>query len=643
MLTAIRENSKGWIAGIIIGAIVLTFALFGISSYLEGANEIPVATVNGEEISIYTYQNELARQSQLLRSQLGSNFDPQLLESLNIRNQVVESLVSNRLLNQYVTDQNYRISDQQLSERIRNNPAFQSDGQFDAETYRNILASNGLSAQGFEAMERQSGIASQLRQSIADSSFVLNSDIDKLAKLQQQIRVADYVVIPGNKFYEEIEVADGEIQTYFDENADDFQTEARIKVDYIELSVESLAEEITPSEDDVQEIWDYASGQYKTAESRKASHILFSVRSSATDEEKQAVREKAEGVLQQARAGADFAELASTHSEDPGSSSNGGDLGVIAEGQMVKPFEDAVFSMEQDQISDLIETRFGFHIIKLTELVAERQQSLDEVREEIVAEAKRVQAENLYAELGESFQNLVFEQPDSLQGVADELGLEIKTSGWFTQNAGGGIAQEAAVRRAAFGEDVLEDNLNSQAIEIGFERMISVRKSEYEESRPNNLDEVRARITDTLKRSGSIDRVVELGSSWLDTAKASGLEAIEDDDALIQTLPESRTEIPAALRELGDAIYAASPGVGAPVIDGLAMDNGDYAIFVLSEVKDVDAGDIDETVRTRLRQQLLSRNGNSLYQNMSELLRDLAEVSIDSEQLTNDDFAQGGY
>ena len=621
---------------------MLTFALFGISSYLEGANEIPVATVNGEEISIYTFQNELARQRQLLRSQLGANFDPELLESLNIRNQVVESLIGSRLLNQYVTDQNYRLSDAQLSERIRNNPAFQSDGQFDAETYRNILASNGLSTQGYEAIERQNGITSQLRQSIAESSFVLNSDIDKLAKLQQQIRVADYLVIPGNKFYEEVEITDSDIQKYFDENPDDFQTEARMKVDYVELSVESLAEEITPSEDDIQEIWDYASGQYKTAESRKASHILFSVSGSATDEERQAIREKAEGVLQEARSGADFAELASTHSEDPGSSSNGGDLGVIAEGQMVKPFEDAVFSMEQDEISDLVETRFGFHIIKLTELVAERQQDLEEVREEITAEAKRVQAENLYAELGESFQNLVFEQPDSLQGVADELGLEVKTSGWFTLAAGGGIAQEASVRRAAFAEDVLEDNLNSQAIEIGFERMISVRKSEYEDSRANTLDEVRARITDILKRSGSVDQVAELGESWLQTARSSGLNSIQDDDALVQTLPESKSEVPAALRELGNAVYAANPTDGSSIIEGVAMENGDYAIFELKEVKDIDPTSIDESVRTRLRQQLLSRNGNSLYQNMSELLRDLADVSIDSEQLNNDDLVQGG-
>ena len=643
MLTAIRENSKGWIAGIIIGAIILTFALFGISSYLEGANEVPVATINGEEISAYDYQNALARQRQLLVSQLGANFDPALLESMGVRQQVVNGLIGNQVLSQYMADQNYRVTDEQLSEAIRTNPSFQVDGKFDPQTYRNLLASNGLSTQGYEAGERRTSINRQLRDALNDTAFVAKSEIDQLISLREQSRVADYAIIPANRFVAETVIPDNVVREDYDQNIDNYQAPARVKVDYIELSVAELAKTIEPSDLEIEDYWEQTKGKYKTAESRRASHILFSVKSSASDEDKQSIRSQAETVLAEAEAGTDFSELAETHSEDPGSKSNGGDLGVVTAGQMVKPFEEAVFDMQQDEIRGLVETRFGFHIIKLTELTLEQQQSLADVREQVVTELSRQQAENLFAELGDSFQTLVYEEENSLQASADELGLELQTSDWFTEANGVGIAQDAVVRRAAFTEDVLQDGLNSQTIEIGFDRMIALRKNEYETAAPRPFEDVAEDIRTRLTLEASAKKVTELGESIL---QQLGSEKTWDDLTSFElqstALPESKNDIPPALRALGDAVYATElREEGKPTISGLPMTNGDYALYALKSVTLGDPETVDESAKQRIEQQLLSRDGNLTYNQFSSLLRELAEVVIDEDLVNSDRVEQG--
>ena len=636
MLTAIREGSKGWISGIIIGLIVLTFALFGISSYLEGGNETPIATVNGEEIDYYTYQNELAQQRQALISQFGGSFDPSILDTLGIKDRVLDALIETRLLTQHTTENNFRLSDQALASRIQQNEAFLTDGQFDAEKYKNILESNRLTPQGFEAIERQNGITSQLRKGIIDSAFTVENELDRLLILQTQSREVDFVVIPASSFIDEFEVSEQEVQSEYDENIDRYQSEARIKVEYIDLSVAKLAEDIEPTEDEIQQTYERVKGRFKTPEVRKASHILLNVGIDADDATKAERLEFAQGLFDQAVSGADFAELAAEHSDDSGSATNGGDLGVVTRGQMVQPFEDAVFSMAQDEVRGPVETQFGYHIIKLTELSEERQQGLEEVREEVIDEARTASAEALFADLVEPFQNLIFEQPESLGPAEDETGLKVETSDWFTLNQGEGIASESAVRRAAFAADVLDEGLNSPAIELGFDRMVAVRKLDYEAAAPKTFDEVKAQIETELKLERSRVKVAEVAAESLNglSHQASWDIMVAKNEWEQRSLPNRRSDIKPEFSALANQVYASDlPEAGNPVFGQVILPSGDAAVYALKEATAGSVEAANDTIKDQLAQQLTSRDGNDMYRLFMNSLRANAEIVIDEERL----------
>ncbi|WP_424947903.1 SurA N-terminal domain-containing protein [Candidatus Spongiihabitans sp.] len=640
MLTAIRERATGWIAWVIVTLITIPFALWGINSYFQGATEIAVATVNGAEISNYAYQQALSAQRQTLIDRLGGDFDPALLDSLGVKSRVIDSLVDDQLLTQFTIDQNFRISDDQLKEIIQTFPAFLEQGRFSQTRYLELLNANRLTAQGFEQSQRQNGAINQLRAGIADSAFFTAMERDQLLALSAQSRSAQYTVLNADKFDGEFDIDDAEIQAYYEKNLGRYETESSIKVDYIELSVESLSGSIAPSEQEINALYEDTKGRYKQAESRTASHILVSVSESDNEEQKRAKFELARDILNRANAGEDFAALAQQYSDDPGSKQNGGDLGVVARGQMVKPFEDAVFAMRAGEIQGPIETRFGYHIIKLTALSAERQQTLDQVRDEVLQDLMKFQAENLFAELAESFKNLVFEDPDDLTTAADAMDLPIQSSDWFTANKGGGVAEDAAVRRAAFAEDVLNENLVSSAIEIGFDKLVAVQKSEYEAAHPKSLESVRSEIIATIKSEKSQAKVWQMGSDLLTSLessvqnKASWERFIAQQNLRALTLPSKKSEIPAELTMLGDVVFALSaPKKGEVRFGGLALDNGDYALVSLEQVEQSDLASVDDAQRTTVQQQLLERDGAGMFNRFRALLRKNADITISQQQL----------
>ncbi|MDD9857234.1 MAG: SurA N-terminal domain-containing protein [Gammaproteobacteria bacterium] len=648
MLTQIRERATGWLAWVIVILITIPFALWGIQSYFGNPADIPVATVNGEEIPLYAYYNELSRRRQALLSQTGGNIDPAVLESPEMRNEVVQSMILTRLLVQYVHERDYRLSDQRLKRRIQSNPIFLNDGRFDPGLYRDLLRNSGYSIQSYESQERDSATVDQLNAALIDSSFVTESEINRLLSLQAQTRKTDYVIVPAERFASESGVSDEEAQQYYQDNLAEFEQPARARVDYIELGIDNLARAVEPTDAEISEVYEQTSGRYRQPETRKVSHILFAVEPDAGDRERADILAVAEGVLAEAQSGADFAELAKTHSDDPGSKGRGGDLGVVARGQMVEPFEVAVFDMTEDEIRGPVETRFGYHIIRLTELQEERQKPLEEVREEVAEEAGRAQAEALFVELSETFENLVFENPDSLTTAAAELGLEIRRTGWFTEQGGGqeseedgGLTDQIQFRRAAFSEDVLNNDLNSAALALGFDRLVALRKNDYQEARTRTFDEVRDDIKERLQQQQSAQKAGELGDKLvtdLSGGEFDWAQMLEDQQLESQTLAEVRDLVPESLAKLGDAVFSqAAPEPEAAAYGGVFLDNGDYAVYALNEVVPGELENIDDTQRLLLRDQLLARDGDYVYRQMLQTIRQAAAVVIDRELVRDPD------
>lgn len=641
MLTAIKQRATGWVAWAIVILITIPFALWGINSYFEGGTEVSVASVNGEPLSLYAYQDNLQNRVQSLRQQLGDDFDPELLESLQIGKQVIDAMVDQTIMDQYVVENRFLITDEQLNRTIHSAEIFQTDGQFDPVQYRNILAASRYTPELYEELERIGQAGGQVRSGIIDSAFALNDETDRLLAMQEQQREIQYALLETGKFSADIDISEEQIQDYFDNNAENFVSPARMKVRFVVLDVDTLSNETEPDEQQITDYYEEHKGKYRSAESRRARHILVEVDQAATDEERDQKRDFANELLERVRGGEDFAVLAEQYSDDPGSKSNGGDLGVIARGQMVKPFEDAVYAMSEGDIEGPVETQYGFHVVNLVEFKEQQQQTLEEVREDVVSEVQAMLAEQRFAELAEPFMNLVFEHPEDLEIVSEELDLEIQDSDWFTESAGEGIADESKVRRAAFSEEVLAENLVSQPIEIGFERIIAIQKLEHEPAAGQSLDTVRDEIDSILREETAKQQVSSLGREYADMLEEMDATAeewvafIEEKELeIVELTLANRNEIPASQRALGEAAYAASrPRQDEITLGSAILANGDYALYKLISVTDGDPEQIEDTTRQALSSRLSVQDGSGMMSGFSRLLKEQADIQIYEERL----------
>ncbi|MCY4274763.1 MAG: SurA N-terminal domain-containing protein [Gammaproteobacteria bacterium] len=641
MLTAIKQRATGWVAWAIVILITIPFALWGINSYFEGGSEVSIASVNGQELPLYSYQDSLQNRAQVLRQQMGDSFDPVILESLQIRRSVLDSIIDQTIMDQYIVEQKFRISDEQLNQTIHNAEIFQAEGKFDAMQYRSILAASRYTPQQYEELERINQAVNQVRLGIINSAFVLDSEVDQLLSIQQQQREIQYSLLEVDKFAEGIEVTEEEVKDYYDSNSEDFMSPARMKVSYVELDVKSLSSRMEPSEQQIAGFYEENKGRYLTPENRRVRHILVAVDASATDQDRKTKLGLANDLLERLRSGEDFDQLAKQYSDDPGSKNNGGDLGIIARGQMVAPFEEAVYGMSEGDIEGPVETQYGYHIINLIELNEVQQQTLEEVREGVIGELGDILAEQRFAELAEPFMNLVFEHPENLDLVSQELGLPIQESDWFTENEGEGFSSDARVRRAAFSEEVLNENLVSQPIEIGFDRIIAIQKLDYESATTQSLDRVRDEIVTILRDAKAKQEVHSLGreySDMLDKMEATSQDWVEflkeKGLSIMDFTFSSRVDVPVDQRALAEAVYASvRPRESEVVFGGVTLSNGDYALYKLHSVTDGVIDEIDDSTRQAFTNQLSFGEGAGMMSGFSRQLRDQAKIEVFEDRL----------
>ncbi len=639
MLIKIRQKAMTWFAKALIILFVGAFGLWGINNFFTEQGNVNVAVVDGTEIDLYRYQNELNQRQENLRRRLGQNIDPALLSTPSFRQGVLDDLIGQVLLSNDAREQGYQISDNQLAAAIQQTEFFHSDGRFDPEVYEQALRSANYTIDGYEQLQRQQLPLNQIQRSFAETAFVIDQDLNETLKLVEQTRTADYAIIDHARFLEDVTVDDAEIEQEYNDNPDSYRAPARMKVSYIELSVDALTDEIQLTEEDLRRAYDENSDQYTEPEQRSASHILVKLAQDADETTQQAALEKAESLAEQARSGADFAELAKEHSEDAGSAANGGDLGLISPGAMVKPFEDAVFALELDQVSDPVKSRFGYHVIELTGYQEAKQKPFEDAREELQQNEKRLRSENRFVELADIFQNLVYENPESLEVAANdgELDLEIKESDWFTADQGSGIAENPAVRAAAFSDDVLADDLNSDAIEVSDDRIVALHKLDYEDSRLQSLDEVREQIESSLKVQKAKEQAVQFGRQLLEKLNGGSAwdDIIEESELQAQAMPALQREAGAPpAQEISEVVFAApaasedSPGYG-----GVELDNGEYALYRLTGVVDADPETVDEGRKEQIRAAMVQRWGQESYALYQQELRNSAEIKTFPDQL----------
>ncbi|MGO1328950.1 MAG: SurA N-terminal domain-containing protein, partial [Idiomarina loihiensis] len=458
MLERIREGSQSYTAKAILVLIILTFALAGVGGYITSDTEDAVAKVNGEEIPRSDYDRAYENERSRLQEQFGDMFsaitsDPDYMR--NLRSGVLEQLIEQELLVQYAEDNGMRVGPEQVKAAIRDISQFRTAGQFDNDVYLMALRNAGYSPEAFAKVMQQDMTRNQLLRGLSATEFVLEPEAIAFMRLQSQSRSGGFLVARNEKFEEQVEIADQDIENFYQQNQDMFRTQEKLSVAYVELSLAAVESEVEISDEEVRQYYDERQQQYSTEEERRVSHILIEF---DTDNAK----EKAEEALAELEQGADFSEVAQTYSDDTFSAEQGGDLDWIEAGMMDEDFDAAAFELENvGDLSGIVETSFGYHIIKLTDLREGSVTPFSEVEDEVRQQLLTEKAEDRYFEKQQKLAEISFEQPDTLEPAAEEIGATVRRSDLFTRERAPTSLSDDVILNNLFSEELIKEKLNS--------------------------------------------------------------------------------------------------------------------------------------------------------------------------------------
>ncbi|MBS3916620.1 MAG: SurA N-terminal domain-containing protein [Sulfuritalea sp.] len=581
MFDAIR-NSKRFVQ-VFLGLIILPFAFWGVDSYFgpsRGGGEL--ASVGGSSISQQEFSQAMRDQQERLRGQYGREFNPAMLETPEARQAMLDSLVTQRLLLLHASKSGLATSDAQLIDVIGSIPALQEEGRFSKRRYEQALRAQGLTQTGFEAKLRQDLTLQQMVQAVSDTAVVSKASAERMIAIQLEERQVSEVTFRPEQFSAQVKLSDDAVRDYYEKNRKQFEIPQQIRAEYIVLSREILAQQTTVGQDEIKSAYEKNARNYVTQEERRASHILIQSPVDAPEAEQKAARAKVDAILQQVKkTPGDFAKLAKEHSQDPGSSEKGGDLGYFAHGAMVKSFEDAVFALKENQISDVVRSEFGYHIIRLTGIKPGKVRSFEEARESIVAELKAQMAGTKFAEAAEAFSNSVYEQADSLKPAADKFKLPIQQTGFFDQSnrvAAGPLAGNDKLFMALFSDDALKNKRNTDAIEVAPNTLVAARVLEQRPAELRSLESVKGEIERKL--------VAEAASRLAQQEGEAKLSQLSKGEPIALNWSPPQTVVRQPMRGLAPeaqrAIFKASTNK-LPAYAGVHLSKGGYALFRISQ------------------------------------------------------------
>jgi peptidyl-prolyl cis-trans isomerase D len=630
LLENLREKAQSKFAKIILVIILVPFALFGLDSYVRNSgNSENAARVGQQEISVNEFNNAYRTQQQQMQSILGPQYDAATMDTPESRKAVLDNLINSRLLVNQAADAGMTISDARLAKKIAEIPNFQEDGKFSKSKYQGFLRTSGYTERSFEARMREDMLIQQVREAVTDTPIVPQTVVDSFIRAQEQTREVSVANFVPEQFIPQVKLADGAAKAYFDAHQQEFEIPQQAKLEFLVLSADQLAQKITIADDEVKKSYEANMEKNKQAEQRKASHILINASPSATDAEKKAAKEKADDLYQQAKKNpASFAELAKKHSQDLGSGKQGGDLGFFGKGMMVKPFQDATFAMKKGEIHEPVLSDFGYHIIQLNDIKAEKVRSLAEASAEIQQELKKQKGEKLFAEKAESFGTTVFEQSGSLKAAADKFELKVLQSDWVSRKAPAlPPLNNEKLLNAVFSDAVFKDKRNTEAIETAPNTLVAARVLESKPASIKAFDEVKAQIQQKLIRDDAAKAAVKAGQDQLALAK-DGKEIVGSK----WTAPVKVTRDKPAPNVPSQATEAAFklPAAKLPAYTGVDTAQG-YMLIKLTQVQDGAA--IDDAKRKNYTERIKSAQVQQDLNGFLASLRAGTSVKVNQEAI----------
>ena len=613
MLGAIRKKSKGWVAYLIVGLIAVPFALFGVQQYFSGSSNSVIAIVDGEDITVNTYYQEFNTQQRNLQQQLGSSYSTEIDNAL--RQTLIDTLINEKLLENFTNSMKLVTLDEEVRSLIQSNPVFQVDGIFSEDRYIQILRLNNFTPLGYELEQSKSMSLDQIKRNLNNSAFLSTVQIEQLNDLSSQQREVSFMVLNTEKYKDQIVVNQEQISEYFDNNKSKFIEDRKVQVDFVELSLDNIEQQIDPDNETLQKLYIKNEDLYTNPEQRRAQHILLEKVSNASS------------ILKEIKQGGDFSELARIHSKDITTSEIGGDLGLFERELMVPEFDKAVFDMNVGDISDVVKSDYGYHIIKLNEIQPATLQSFEEVEGQLLAlHKKNVNQKALY-ELQEELSTLAYEE--SIDVVSDQLDLELQTSDFFSEFS---TEYEEVFVSTAFSDIVLNDGENSDVIELSKDRFIVMSLANQQPERQKVLDEVEDQIVDILRNLGAkqlIDELAQTISSSLRSGDDAQVKALMVENDLEWNEVGWITRGSQLPFNVTSKVYKLSkPNTGEHTYHSQSADTNTTLVIDLKAVKLS-----EEDINSEIIDLYLSEENNELFLSLVKKLRDSAEIKVFSELL----------
>jgi peptidyl-prolyl cis-trans isomerase D len=614
MLGAIRNKSKGWVAYLIVGLITIPFALFGIQDYASRSANNSIATVNGEDIDINIYYQELNSQQRNLQQQLGAAYTQEIDNVL--KQTLIDSLINEKLVENYADSLDIVTLDDEVRSVIEMNQAFLVDGVFSQDRYTQLLRLNSYSPAGYELAQSKALNREQIKINLNGSAFMSSAQTEQLNDLASQQRDVSYIAIQTENFEDEVSVTQSQISDYFNENRSSFVEGRKVKVDFVELTLDAMEEPESPSAEDLQNLYDENEELYTNPERRRAQHILVENEDLAND------------LLGQIKGGADFAELAKANSEDTSSNEEGGDLGFFESGLMGAEFDEAAFAMNIGDVSDVVATDYGyFHIIKLTDIEPKTIQNFEEVESQLASlYVKNAKEKELFGLL-EEFVNLSYEE--SLDMVADQFNLEMQTSDYFAE---GSSDYDPKFVASAFSSAVIDEGENSEVMEINSEKFVVLALSDLQSERERDLNEVESQIEATLKSSAAkeiIDDLAENIASALssgDEQRASQLINENNLEWVSEGWISRASELPFGVTS--KSFTLAKPEEGRNTYSSESASRLTSLVIELAGVRTP-----EEETDTGIAALYLSQENNEMFSSLIKQLRENAEIKVFTDLL----------
>ena len=628
MLDKFREGAQGPAAKIILGVVILSFALAGVGGYLGSTTEEPAAVVNGEDISRQALESAYQQERNKVEQEYGDSFaaiaaDPNFAQQL--RANVLQRLVNERLTDQAIEELGLRISDEQIKQSIRTMAEFQRDGKFDNDTYLAVLRQSGYQPDQFRDVLRQDMARRQLLQSYLSSEISLPGEALHLYRLQAQQREVRQLTVAVNQFNDKVTVSDDEIDAYYQANQGDFQHPEQVNLEYVLLDAAALSTDVDLSEEAIKAYYQDHQAAYKAPEKRRVAHILV-------DLNKDNAEQEAADILAKVQQGEDFAELAKTLSSDTFSGENGGELDWFEKGVMDPDFEAAAFALANvGDTSAVVKSEFGYHVIKLLEVQANAAAPFEEVKDKIAKTLKHDKAMEVFYDKLQKLSEMAFEVPDTLTEAADAAELTVQQTGLFSRDTAAGDFANAQVLVPAFSADLREEQVNSEVIELSPEKVMVIRVNEFKPQSTKALAEVKDTITLLLTRDKATAAANEFVMQLM-----TALDKGEDITALLAPYdfsfsePESVSRMaPGTSPEVARQVFTmAKPETGKVQRAKVALLNGDLALVELTGVTELPAETLPSEAETQqLSQFVQNTQADTSYQALLKLLQARADIS----------------